>query len=164
MKTLLLIRHAKSDWANEQTADRYRPLNARGNTDAPIMAERIRTMGYIPDLLICSPAIRAYATGLYFAKAFSYSPSCILLREELYDSEEKNYIKVIREIGEQTKTAFLFGHNPTITTLCNSLGDLRTDNVPTCGVAAFTFAIKKWEEIQEGAGKLIHYEFPKKAV
>ncbi|MCC7303724.1 MAG: histidine phosphatase family protein [Bacteroidia bacterium] len=160
MKTLILIRHAKSDWGNELLSDRYRPLNARGHSDAPAMAERLRNLGVKPDKLISSPALRAMTTALYFTEGFSLDPGIIQMSAALYETGEKEYLRVIRGTEANVNTLLIFAHNPVITTLANRLGNLRTDNVPTCGAAAFQFRIGHWSDVEKG--ELLFYEFPKK--
>ncbi len=162
MKTLAIIRHAKSDWENEALSDFHRPLNVRGNSDAPEMAMRTKKAGYFPDLIITSPALRAYSTALYFASALCVAQQRLHLQEELYESDEKTYLKVISQTKPEVQTLFVFGHNPSVTALCNKLGDLTTDNVPTCGMVIFSLTIDRWSEVKHGIAKLLLYDFPKR--
>lgn len=156
MKTLVIIRHAKSDWGNENLEDFYRPLNTRGNTDAPRMAERLKELGITPDCFLTSPAIRAYTTAQFFAATFN-AQDRIVLQPRLYEGSLRDYTEVIGALPGSIQTALVFGHNPIITELVNQLGDLRTDNVPTCGMAGFR--VKSWNE----KGDLLFYEYPKKS-
>ena len=161
MKILILVRHAKSEWSNEHLPDLFRPLNPRGNMDAPKMATRIKSLGAHPDILICSPAVRAYSTALYFASAFSIPADAIQTYSQFYHTDAETYLKIFHKLNNEAQSCMAFGHNPMITELSNSMGKLRTDNVPTCGVLAWSFPCNKWNEIKPGTGTLLYYEYPK---
>lgn len=161
MKTLYIVRHAKSDKENAQLQDIDRPLNARGYDDAHFMASKLTAANIQPELLISSPAVRALSTALIFARKLGYDPQKILLENSLYETGTKEYIEVIRSTPDSFSSAMLFGHNSTITSLVNSLGKPFTENVPTSGITGFTFSATQWSEIIPGDGNLIFYDFPK---
>lgn len=161
MRTLILVRHAKSDWGNESLPDFFRPLNERGNRDAPEMAGRLHKLGIKPDLVISSPAIRAYSTAQYFMDACHISADRMWLEPSLYMSSVEHYKRTISGLPDEVDRVMLFGHNPMITQMTNLLGNLKTDNVPTCGMAAFSFGQAHWRDVS--SGKMIFFEFPKKS-
>ena len=135
MKRLFLIRHAKSDWANSLLLDIERPLNARGHADAPHMAMHLKTKGFIPDLIVSSPAVRARTTAEYFAKAFNIPSESIDFQQDIYEADQRDIMHVISELPESAETVFLFGHNPTLTYVADNFSKKeRFDNIPTCGI------------------------------
>jgi phosphohistidine phosphatase len=161
MKTLYIVRHAKSDKDNDKLEDIDRPLNARGYPDAHAMASKLNDTRKTPELIISSPAIRALSTALIFARKFKYDTKKILLEDSLYETGKSEYIKVISEVDPAISSVMIFGHNSTITSLVNSLTEPFTDNVPTCGVTAISFNTEAWKDFSKEKGKLVLYDFPK---
>jgi phosphohistidine phosphatase len=157
MKTLYLVRHAKSDWNNPELKDIERHLNERGYSAANFMSRKTTVK---PDLIISSPAIRAISTALIFARNLNYSQNAVLIREELYESNVKDYLSVIHQIENAMECVFLFGHNPTISNLAQQLTQLLPMDLPTCAVSGITFDIHDWQ--QATTGKLILFDYPKK--
>lgn len=161
MKTLYLVRHAKSDWENENISDMNRPLNERGYKDAQAMSLKLTDSIAAPDLIITSPAIRAITTCLIFAGAFNIDPKKIIIESSLYETPIKEYLKLIHSMDKKNQTVMIFAHNPTITELANTLAKPFTDNMPTCGVAGISFNLDKWDEIKKNTGELTLFNFPK---
>lgn len=162
MKTLFLVRHAKSEWANENLTDIDRPLNARGYRDAHFMSEQLKKNKLVPERIISSPAIRATITALIFARNLDYDSENIHLKKMLYETTEKEYLKIISETENSKRSLMLFAHNPTLTVLANSLTKPFTENIPTCGIVGIQFKINDWKEIMTAQGELFLYDFPKK--
>lgn len=163
MKTLLLIRHSKSDWSKKELNDRERPLNKRGRRDAPFMAKLLYEQGDIhPSLILSSPAERAKQTAKEFARAFGYDISKILYREEIYSGNAQAILNLISKIDDNHKCIFLFGHNPDITLLANLLSDVLIENIPTTGVFCIDFDLDQWKEIVFKRGKHRFFEYPKR--
>src|SRR5580693_1716080 len=121
MKTVYLIRHAKSDWGVDSLADIDRPLNTRGYTDSHTMSIRIKNKNVIPDAILSSPAIRAISTALIFARNLDFNVSNIKINATLYHSDAKKYLQAISQIDNKINSFMLFGHNPIITDCANSL-------------------------------------------
>ncbi|MDF2437899.1 MAG: putative phosphohistidine phosphatase, SixA [Bacteroidota bacterium] len=161
MKTLYIVRHAKSDKDNPKLEDIDRPLNQRGYTDAHAMATKINDTGKKPDLIISSPAVRALTTALIFARTFKYNSAKVILDESLYETGTKEYLDVIAGISHEIDTAMIFGHNSTITTLVNKLTEPFADHIPTCAVTAISFPVNTWTEVILTQGKLVLFDFPK---
>lgn len=163
MKTLYLVRHAKSDWENEHISDINRPLNERGYRDAHAMSLRLKDSIEIPDLIISSPAIRAITTCLIFAGHFNIDPKKIIIESTLYETPAKDYLKLIHSLDNKNCSAMIFAHNPSITELAGTLTKPFTDSMPTAGFAGITFNLDKWSDIKKNTGELLLFDFPKNA-
>lgn len=161
MKTLYLVRHAKSDWSAANLEDIHRPLNARGYSDAYNMSAKLKEQKIIPDLIISSPAIRAISTALIFCKTFNYNPSNIVIREQLYESSVKDYLACICSANNEFRQMMVFGHNSIITDCLNSLTTSFTEDMPTCSVAGIKAAITHWKDLENSKNELAFYDYPK---
>ena len=157
MKKLFLVRHAKSDWENSHLKDIERPLNARGYANANDMSNQ---RGIKPDLIISSPAVRAFTTALLFARNMNYNANTIILKQELYESTVNDYVSVFSEIDNKYYTVMLFGHNPIISNLVDQLTQSSNILMPTCCIAGIDFDVKNWKEIK--IGNLFLFDYPKK--
>ena len=161
MKILYLVRHAKSSWDNANQSDHDRPLNHRGERDAPRMGQRLRQRGDQPEVIISSSAVRAQTTANILATAIDYPTSDISIDERLYGAEPEDVLSIIQDLDDGIHCAMLVGHNPTFTALINALGGCDFDNVPTCGMAVLSFPIDSWKNIATIQGKLVDFDFPK---
>ena len=161
MKTLYLVRHAKSSWSNPGLSDFDRPLNKRGQRDAPFMGELLREKKITPELVLSSPAKRTKKTALEIIEKLRYPTKKIIFKEEIYEASDNELLQFIQKLDEETKSAMLFAHNPGLTQLNNYLSDYYIDNIPTCGVVAIEFNCK-WSEIKKNIGKFLFFEYPKK--
>ena len=111
MKKLYLVRHAKSSWKDPSLDDIDRPLNKRGKRDAPFMGKLLRKEGVKPDLIITSPAKRAFFTAKTIANEIDYSKKDIVKSNLVYLTSTNELLEVINDISQEVKTAMLFGHN-----------------------------------------------------
>ena len=164
MKTVYLIRHAKSSWEDESLSDFDRPLNDRGKIDAPRMGRRLKEKEVTPDLFVSSPAKRALSTAKRIADAIGYKKENIKSERSLYHADDEEILNVIRSMNDNNDCIFVFGHNPGLTEFVNNMNHDHKqfiDNIPTCGIAAFQFPINSWRQIDFGKGDLILYDFPK---
>ena len=162
-KTLVLIRHAKSSWSNTLQSDFDRPLNERGEHDAPLMGERLKKYDLIADLIISSSAKRTRQTAKRIAAAIGYDKNKISLEERLYHCFSKTFEELIHELNDKLNTVFIIAHNPGITDFANELSDeFRTDNIPTCGMVAATIEADRWADFSIAKKKVILFEYPKK--
>lgn len=161
MKTLYLVRHAKSSWENANQSDHDRPLNQRGERDAPQMGQRLRKREDHPEVIISSSAVRAQTTAGILATAIEYPTSDISIDERLYGAEPEDVLSIIQDLDDGIHCAMLVGHNPTFTVLINALGRCNFDNVPTCSMAVLTFPMDSWKNITSIQGKLVDFDFPK---
>ena len=161
MKTIILVRHAKSSWADEGLSDLERPLNERGKKDAPEMAKRLKIKIPGIDLFLSSHAKRAKKTARYFAEVFDVGKDAIQVDPRLYNDTISNYEEVIRSIDDKHQSVAIFAHSPAITDYANSLTDVHTDNIPTAGVFAAQAAVDRWEEFSAAEKTFLFYDYPK---
>ncbi len=163
MKTLYVIRHAKSSWDATNVDDFERPLNARGKRDAPRMGKRLKEKNIMPDLMLSSPAKRALSTSKRIAKELKYPKDSIKTDRGLYHADEELMLTIVQGINSSYNVVMLLSHNPGLTDFVNSImdGALDIDNVPTCGIVAFEFDINAWKEVNWGKGKMLFFDYPK---
>ncbi len=161
MKTLLLIRHAKSDWSNDGLLDIDRPLNNRGYADAYTMSKLFKETKILPDLIISSSAIRAISTALIISRNLNYNPSAILINSSLYESTTNKYSKVVEKIDSGYKCVLLFGHNPVISDFAMNLGHPLKTEMVTCAVATINKEVKNWTQFISAKTETCDYNFPK---
>ena len=161
MKTLLLVRHAKSDWGNAGLDDFDRPLNERGKKDAPVMAERLLDKKIKIDAFIASPAKRAKKTASIFASAYKKDKDNIIFKDELYGAPENVFYDVITAMDNKFDSIAVFSHNPGITGFANLLTTTRIDNIPTCGVFAIKADCNKWFGFKDAKKDFLFFDYPK---
>jgi phosphohistidine phosphatase len=162
MKTLYIIRHAKSSWDDPLAADFDRPLNDRGKKDAPRMGKRLKEKDIHPDLLISSPAKRAFSTCKKIAEVLRYDEKKIIDDRRLYHAGPDQIHEVIKGIRETADVVMLFGHNPGLTDFVNDICDeANIDNIPTCGVVALNFKTDSWKIVAHENCKLEFFDYPK---
>lgn len=164
MKTLYLVRHAKSSWSTPGMRDFDRPLNERGMNDAPKMASFLQKLDIKPDLIVSSPAKRAITTARFFAGVFSINEAEIVLNPDIYEAEPAEALKIISELPETSSSAMIFGHNPTFTDIANRFSEDIIENVPTCGVVCIKSGAEKWNELFEGNSRIAASWFPKEVL
>jgi len=143
-------------------ADIDRPLNSRGKRDAPFMSEKCKELGYVPEVLISSNANRAKSTADIFREKFGTDRSNYILEEKLYHAPEDTYIEVCFGLSDEVNSVMMFGHNPGITYLANSVSAAYIDNVPTCGVLVVDAKIKNWNQLDFLHCRLVDFMYPKK--
>jgi phosphohistidine phosphatase len=152
MKTLYLLRHAKSSWDDAALADFDRPLNGRGKRAAPFMGELIARIGLGPCVIVSSPAVRARQTA-GFVKEGGALAAEIIFDPRIYDAGLADLRAVVSEIDDAHTSAMLVGHNPGIEGLIRHLtGEIET--MPTAALAVIALDIDKWSSIDEGCGAL----------
>lgn len=160
-KTLYLVRHAKSSWSDASLADRDRPLNKRGRRSAPDMGRRLAAEGHQPDLIISSPARRAFSTAKKIAKEVGFNRSEIIKDESLYFSGTSSMLDLLETLDDRYQKVMIVGHNPAMTSLLNILCDSPIHNMPTCAIAVISFDMESWSELSLEGGDLLAYDFPK---
>jgi phosphohistidine phosphatase len=162
MKTLYVIRHAKSSWDDPTLSDFDRPLNKRGKKDAPAMGKRLKLRNVTPDLLLSSPAERALTTCHVIAEETGYAKSKIKTDKKLYHAEDAEILRIIQSLDNKYACVWIFGHNPGLTDFVNLLANADIDNVPTCGVVACAINVQSWDEAGKGKGSVIFFDYPKR--
>lgn len=162
MKTLYLMRHAKSDWGYAGLADRDRPLNDRGRRDAPFMGQQLIARE-IPqlDLIISSPAVRALSTATLVARELDYETGKIQVEDGLYDSDREAYLAVISRLRSAVEDVLLVGHNSTITDVANYLSPQFVPEMPTAGIICLRFDTLSWRNLEKDSAQYGFFDFPK---
>ena len=161
MKTLFLVRHAKSSRDDPSLPDRSRPLDDRGKQDAPMMGKRLAKRDVKPDLLVSSPALRALTTAQLIAGELGYQRKDIVVDDRLYASSPDDLLAVIRALDKKLGRVMLFGHNPEFTELAHRLSSEIID-MPTCAVAEFSFDTKAWPDVGDVEPAKAVLDYPKK--
>jgi phosphohistidine phosphatase len=161
MKTLYLVRHAKSSWADTALSDFDRPLNGRGKKDAPLMGEVLQQQHILPQLLLSSPAKRAFSTAKKIAKAIGYSKKNIQTEKSIYHADEDTLLHVVQAQDNSYDSIMLFGHNPGLTQFAVMLSQKEIENIPTCGVVCLEFSVESWKEINEKNSLFKFFDYPK---
>ncbi len=164
MKTLLLVRHAKSSWDTPGMKDFDRPLNERGRKDAPEMAKRVKDKGINIDLVVTSPAKRAKKTAQFFAEVFGEKKGEIKLVDELYLAAPEAFARTIQSLDNHSGCVALFAHNPGITEFASSLSNVRVDDMPTCAVFAVQAEVNHWNEFMQAEKKFLFFDYPKNPI
>ena len=160
MKSLLLVRHAKSSW-DFNVDDFDRPLNSRGKSDAPEMAERLLKRDVKIDAFISSPANRALSTATAFAEAYGLKHKDLIIIPSLYESSAKTIEAIVAEFDNDYKRIAIFCHNPGITDYVNSLTSVRVDDLPTCAIYAVKADVKNWKNFAEAQKEFWFFDYPK---
>lgn len=161
MKTLYLVRHAKSSWSDASLDDFDRPLNKRGERDAPFMASLMKGKGVVPDRIISSTANRAITTAKHFAKALGIDKSEIEKKKKIYEAYPEEIHEVVTSIGDDLNTVFLFGHNPGFTSYANRYASEYIPNMPTCSVVCLSSTADSWSSLDPSNTKVTGFHFPK---
>ncbi len=161
MKTLTLVRHAKSSWKDRRLSDRERPLNKRGNRDAPAMGKRIADAGIRPSQIICSPAVRAWTTAKAVAAELGYPIEFLQREDGLYLASLNNLLDVVASQDAGFNNLMLFGHNPGMTDFTNHLVPGLTGNLPTAGVVSVKLECDDWRLHDQPPAKLVLHDYPK---
>ena len=160
MKKIYIIRHAKSSWKDLNLDDFERPLNKRGQNDAPFMAKTLKKKGVKPDIIISSPALRAKTTAQIIAQEVGFKKS-ILYIEKIYEAEVEDLYDVVRNIDEKYKTVFIIGHNPGLNMFVESLIGFH-ENIPTCGILELEINCKNNKDISASCSEFISFDYPKR--
>ncbi len=159
-RKISFVRHAKSSWTDPSLADIERPLNGRGIRDRELMSSKFKSLFSIPDILISSPAKRAYSTATSFAKTFGYSTADIQVEKRLYHADVDDFESVIMEQDNTVLSLMIFSHNPGLTYLANDYSINLIDNVPTTGIFTLESEATDWADFFKTC-KLIDFIYPK---
>ena len=162
MKTLYLMRHAKSDWDFAGLPDRDRPLNERGRRDAPFMAQQLLAREIAPlDLIICSPAVRTLSTAALVAKELEYNPLEIKVETSLYEADRDDYIDIISHLKSSYEEVLIIGHNNTITDVANFYSPQFIPEMPTASIVCLHFDSLSWKHLDRDSAEYGFFDFPK---
>ena len=160
MKTLVLVRHAKSSWDHPGVSDHDRRLNGRGQRDAPEMGRRLAEQGFAPDRILSSTALRARTTAQLIAEALGLDAADIILDERLYAASADEVLRVIGELDGEVGTAMVVGHNPETASLAHRFSS-DIHEMPTCAVAEFTFDVDAWYELEDADPMSVRVQTPR---
>jgi len=153
MKTLLLMRHAKSSWKDTELADHERPLKKRGHKDAFSIAKILKKKELIPEYIMTSSAVRSVETANDLAEKLEFKGEISVL-DVLYMAEPRTYVEKIQSVPNDVNRLLVVGHNPGLESLVQILGD-KIDSMPTGGLAVIVLPIKSWEDLtMETEGEL----------
>lgn len=153
MKTLLIMRHAKSSWSNAKLSDHQRPLNSRGKQDGPRMGALLKHQDLTPQLIITSTAERALATAEAVALSSDYDGE-IQYTDRFYHADPEDYIEVLQTISDELERVMIVGHNPGMADLVAQLVD-QDVSFTTANIACVQLPIARWVELSdETVGKL----------
>jgi phosphohistidine phosphatase len=152
--TLHIIRHAKASTHDYFPGDFYRTLDKEGYAEAAAMAEWFAGENKRPDVLITSPAIRAYTTCLIFAEKISYPFNQVALNNSLYEAPYQKLLRVVQEQHDNCRTIAVFGHNPGLTDLANYLCGPIVHNLATAGVVTIELDAVSWHKATESTGRM----------
>lgn len=161
MKILTLVRHAKSDWSDSGLADRERPLNARGERDAPEMGRRILKHGIRPSLIIASPATRAWTTAKIIAGEIDYPVEFLQREDNLYLASLQDLLDVVAAQDDRFNSLMVVCHNPGLTNFANFLVPGLTNNLSTAGVVSVQIDQGDWRLFDRPETTLLAYDYPK---
>mgnify|MGYP001813793162 CR=1 FL=1 len=164
MKILTIVRHAKSSWKDSSLPDNKRPLNRRGERDAPEMGRRIQEHGIRPSLIVSSPAVRAWTTAKVIAQAINYPREFLQKEERLYLASLDDILDVIVAQDNGFNNLMVVGHNPGLTDFANFLVPGLTNNLPTAGVVSVQVDQDDWSLYERPATELLVHDWPKKSV
>ena len=161
MKTIYILRHCKSAWDNPSLSDIERPLNSRGKKDAPLMAEVMKRMDFLPQLVILSPSVRTRLTVAPIIEMFKISKDQIAIESLLYHGGPDDFEQIIQRLDDDIDNALLVGHNPGITYIANKCLGKHIDNVPTGGLLKIYSDVKEWRDFEFSKSKLKKFLYPK---
>jgi phosphohistidine phosphatase len=161
LKTLFLLRHAKSSWSDPVLPDRERPLTGRGRRAARKMGRRLARRDLLPDLILASPALRAYKTARLIARRLRYPRRDILLPEGLYACTPADLLRTVQSLDDSLQRVMLIGHNPEIEALAHRFCSQIT-HMPTCAVVRLAFDTDSWAKVGKAALLEMQFDRPKK--
>src|ERR1035437_9685258 len=152
MKTLYLLRHAKSSWDYPGLADFDRPLNGRGHETAPFMGDLMRVKAYRPSLVLSSPAVRARTTAELVKEAANLAAE-IRFDERIYEASPTTLLSVVSETDDSIPAAMIVGHNPGIEGFVRLLTG-QNEAMPTAALAVIGLPIDSWRTVDSDSGEL----------
>jgi phosphohistidine phosphatase len=161
-RQLTLLRHAKSSWDEAGIKDKDRPLNERGERDAPVMGGRLRARGARPTLILTSTAVRARRTAQIIAREIGYPLEFLQREDDLYLATPDDIIAVVARQDSSFRDVVVCGHNPGLTELANRLTGAGLDDIPTTGVVVIGLNLRNWAALDGAEGELLWFDFPRR--
>jgi phosphohistidine phosphatase len=161
LKSVIIVRHAKSSWDSPGLPDFDRPLNDRGKEDGPKMAKRLVEKKITINTFFSSPAKRAKKTAQLFAAEFGIDKDQIKFVPELYHAASEAFFEVIASAPSDSNNIILFSHNPGITDFANLLTEVKIDDMPTCSVFAVKTTAMHWTDFKDAPKEFWFFDYPK---
>jgi phosphohistidine phosphatase len=162
LRHLTLLRHAKSSWQEPGISDHDRPLNERGQRDAPVMGRRMLARGSRPSLILTSTALRARHTAQIIARELGYPGEFLQREPELYLATPGQILTVLARQADSFRNIIVCGHNPGLTELANRLAGGEIDNIPTCGMVVIDLELQSWTGLPDAVGTQQLFDYPRK--
>lgn len=164
MKTLYLLRHAKSSWSFDDLSDHDRPLNGRGRDDAPRMGQALHKRGIVPDAVLASSAVRALTTAVLVTRELGYPHDKIRVEPAIYQAGVPGLLEIVRGLPAGAASVLLVGHNPGFTDLANMLSPASPiAELPTAGVVCLRFEVESWADVARENAEFYFFDYPKNA-
>ena len=160
MKKLYLLRHARAEERQSGQKDSERQLTPIGLQNATRMGINFRNRHIQFDIILTSPADRAFFTASLIAEQLKFETSRIHINDEIYEASVRTLLQVVNNLKDEWNNVLIVGHNPTITYLAEYLTDKAIGNITTCGVVLISFETSSWAEITQNSGELVNYEYP----
>ncbi len=161
LRTLLLLRHAKSSWKRLGLTDHDRPLNKRGRKDAPRLGRFVDEAGVVPDMVISSTALRAAQTAELAVVEWGGDPVAVWYSEAIYQADDDGLLAVLAALPHDVSRVMIIGHNPSLEELVTRLTG-RSESMPTCSLAIIALHVDHWSDMAwTPAGDLLHIWRPK---
>lgn len=161
MKSVCIIRHAKSSWEDQDLPDVIRPLNKRGKKTSGLVGRYLAQLHEKPDLIISSPATRAYHTAVNIAQILGYRMKNIVIDPIIYFEGEQGIINMLRRLDDKYDHIFIIGHEPTLSDVIETLSGETVSKFPTTAVFKINLDMTSWKDIYESKGKKVFFTIPK---
>ncbi|MGB7068170.1 MAG: histidine phosphatase family protein [Pyrinomonadaceae bacterium] len=152
MKTLFILRHAKSSWNEPALDDFDRPLNDRGRRTAPLMGNLMKSKGFCPSVIVASPALRARETAEIVSESGEFEGD-LVFDDRIYDAHPTTLVEVIKDVDRGHDSAMIVGHNPGMEALIHALTG-RIEVMPTGALAVIELNADSWVDVVHGGGTL----------
>jgi phosphohistidine phosphatase len=161
MKTLYLMRHAKSSWSFDELSDKQRPLNDRGRDDAPLMGQALKKRDIRLDLLVSSPAVRALSTAALVAHELAYPADKIEVVDAIFEATVPDLLAVVQQLPDAAASVLLVGHNNTLTDFANLLSPSEIPEMPTAAIVCLKFNTDHWAQVDRTNAEYYFFDKPK---
>lgn len=161
MKTITLMRHAKSSWKDAGLNDLDRPLIQKGLSRTRLIIDHLKDKDFMPEYIITSNALRAMETARIMAHAFGIEEELVREEKLMYTADADSYYDHCFDLPEKVIHTLIVGHNPAITNFANFFLKQKIDYLPTSGIVRIDFSTDKWEDIQISGGKVTLMVYPK---
>lgn len=161
MKTLFVMRHAKSSWGEPGLDDFYRPLLEKGKKRTKLIIDYLMHKQLIPELILCSPAVRANDTAKIMAHGLGLTEDQVLVEKSIYTADVDQLENLFFDLPSSVNRLMLIGHNPSLTEFINRYLENKLDALPTSAVVAIDYKANKWEEVLDSEASVNFIIFPK---